>query len=237
MNRKTCRKHWDFTGQLLVPAVASGTGTEFVKKVTAAAGSPTVQGANGGGIALAFDNTNEVQNLCLYLGDILPFDIDDLISFEAVVKAGGTLNSAVSFAMGVASARNDAIDSIAEHASIRAIGNNTIVVESDDGTTDKDDIATGLTLSTSWQRFRIDFVTGVATQEPPSLSLGGKANVAFYGGNSNGSLRRVASGTRFDMSAYAGNLQPYFQLQKTASTTTNYTVTVRECTIEYREPA
>jgi hypothetical protein len=116
-------------------------------------------------------------------------------------------------AFGLASARNDAIDSITAHASFRIIGNNTLVVESDDGTTDKDDVATGATLADTYKKFVIDFT-------------GGKSNVKFYVDGV-----RVAASTTFDMSGYTAGLQPYVQIQKTADANTD-SVTIDYVKIE-----
>lgn len=171
---------------------------------TSSAGTPTytVGGINGEA-TLAFDSQSEVQNVCLFQSDVLNWDIDLLQRIEMRVKTTATLDSATSLAFGLASARNDAIDSITAHASFRIIGNNTLVVETDDGTTDKDDIATGTTLSSTYKKFVIDFT-------------GGKSNVKFYVDGV-----RVAASTTFDMSAYSAGLQPYVQIQKTADTNTD----------------
>lgn len=171
---------------------------------TSSAGTPTytVGGVNGEA-TLAFDSQAEVQNVCLFQSDVLNYDIDLLQRIEFRVKVtaavGGTLDSATSVAIGLASARNDAIDSITAHASIRAIGSNAIVVETDDGSTDKDDVATGVSfVSGTYKKCVIDFT-------------GGSENVKFYIDGV-----RVAASTTFDMSAYTSGLQPYCQLQKTA---------------------
>lgn len=221
MSKTTRKIHYDFRGHQLIAATASGTGGPFVKADTSSAGSPTVVGLSGGGIRMAFDSQAEVQNLCVYMGDILSFDIDEIIRAEFVVKAPQTFNATSSVAFGLASARNDAIDSITEAALFRCIGNNSVVVETDDGTNNNDDVSTGLTLGTSWQRFKIDFASRNTSQDPPSLSLGRKSNIEFYGPNAYGSLRRVASGTRFDMSNYSSGLQLFFQLQKTSDANTD----------------
>lgn len=171
---------------------------------TSSAGTPTytVGGVNGEA-TLAFDSQAEAQNVCLFQSDVLNYDIDLLQRIEFRVKVtaavGGTLDSATSVAIGLASARNDAIDSITAHASIRAIGSNAIVVETDDGSTDKDDVATGVSfVSGTYKKCVIDFT-------------GGSENVKFYIDGV-----RVAASTTFDMSAYTSGLQPYCQLQKTA---------------------
>jgi hypothetical protein len=171
---------------------------------TSSAGTPTytVGGINGEFTA-AFDATSEVQNVCLFKGDVLNFDIDLVQSIQFRVRVGGTYNAASSLAFGLCSARNDTIDNLAAHASFRLIGSNSVFVESDDGTRDVDDIATGLSLSTTYRRFYIDFSKG-------------KNDVQFRIDG-----QRVATATVFDMSAYSVGLQPYVQLQKTAATATD----------------
>ena len=233
MAQQTRCYRYDFRGALAFPTTSNGL--PWVKTDTSSAGSPTVAGLAGGGVRLAFDSQSEIQNLCLSFGDVLAFDIDEIIRFSIIAKTVAALDSATSLAFGMASARNDAIDSIAEAALFRCIGNNDVVVESDDGTNNNDDVPTGLTLGTTWKRFELDFASRNTTQEPPSLSLGRKSNIEFYGANDNGSKRRVASGTRFDMSNYSGGLQPYIQLQKTADTNTD-SLDVLEIEVEVNLP-
>ncbi len=168
------------------------------------AGSISIRcsGVNGE-LTIAFDSANEIQNVCVFKSDVLNFDIDLLQSIEFRVKVGGTLNAATSLAFGLCTARNDAIDSLASHASFRLIGSNAILCETDDSVNDKDDVATGVSLSTTYKRFFIDFT-------------GGKSNVKFLVDG-----QRVATSTVFDMSNFSTGLQPYIQLQKTASTNTD----------------
>lgn len=236
MSRQTRKYKYNFRGEHALAAAGSGAGGPFVKADTSSSGAPTIGGLNGGGLRMLLASTNEVENLCVYMGDILPFDIDEIIAVEFVVKTIASLDSATSLAFGLCSARNDAIDSLAAHASFRCIGDNSIVVETDDGTNDNDDVATGLTLGATWKRFRIDFASRITTLEPPSVSKGRKSNIEFYGANDNGSLRRVASGTRFDMSNYSSGLQLYWQLQKTADTNTD-NFDILEAMVEVNLPA
>lgn len=236
MSRQTRKICYDFRGHNVIPLAASNVGSPFSKADTSSAGAPTMLGLAGGGLRLALDATNEVQNLCLFMGDILSFDIDELISFEIIAKTAASLNAATSFAFGLASARNDAIDSIAAHASFRCIGNNNVVVETDDAISDNDDVATGLTLGSTWKRFRIDFASRNTTIEAPSVSKGRKSNLEFYGANDNGSQRRIASGTRFDMSNYSSGLQIYAQIQKTAATAADF-LDILEVSVEVNLPA
>lgn len=195
----------DFFGGQTVGTSAS-EGALWKITDTSSSGTPTyavVDGSATGELAIAHSSTNEIQNVCLNFGDVLCLDIDNLQYINFLVKANAGYNAASSLAFGVQGDRNDAIDSIAQHASFRLIGSNALVVESDDGTTDLDDKSTGKSLGASYEWFSIDFT-------------GGKDNVKFYIGDS-----RVVTGTVFDMSAYSGALQPYVQLQKTAATSTD----------------
>jgi len=221
MSQQTRVYRYDFRGHQLIPATASGAGTPFVKADTSAAGAPTMVGLNGGGIRLLLAADVEVENLCLYMGDILPFDIDEIIRASFIAKTIAALDATTQIAFGLASARNDDIDTIAEGAIFRCIGDNTVVVETDDGTNNNDDVATGLTLGATWKRFEINFAERITTVEPPSVSTGRPSNIGFYGANTYGSLRRVASGTRFDMSNYSSGLQLFAQIQKTADANTD----------------
>jgi hypothetical protein len=185
----------DFNGTVAAFPDSADPGTPWLIDDTSSAGSPTyTRGTSEAVLTLA--STEEVENLCLHFGDALDFDIDLIQRIEMRVKTVATLDSATSLAFGVASARNDAIDSIAAHASFRLIGSNAVVVETDDAVTDNDDVSTGISLVAAYKRFAIDFT-------------GGKSNVKFYIDGA-----RVAASTTFDMSGYSAGLQPYVQLQK-----------------------
>ena len=152
---------------------------------------------------MTFASTAEVENVCLHFGDALDFDIDLIQSVEFRAKVTATLDSATTIVMGLGSARNDDPDAIAANAFFKLAGSNAVVCESDDGTTDNDDKSTGVSLSSTYKRFLIDFT-------------GGKSNVKFYIDGA-----RVASSTTFDMSGYSAGLQPIFQIQKTSDTNTD----------------
>jgi hypothetical protein len=198
--------HEDFLGpQTLTTSPANSDRWDIAD--TSSAGTPTYTvGGIGGEATLAFDAQNEIQNVCLFQSDVLNWDIDKLLRAEFRVKTVASLDSATSLAFGLASARNDAIDSIAAHASFRLIGSNSVVVESDDGVTDLDDKSTGVSLVATYKRFVIDF-------------SGGTNDVKFYIDGV-----RVAGSTTFDMSGYTAGLQPYVQIQKTADTNTDSVV-------------
>jgi hypothetical protein len=205
----------DFFGSGASVPSSADPATPWLVTDTSSAGTPTyVIGVNGvatGALAVAMDSQNEAQNVCISHGDILSFDINDLLSYECRIKTNAAaMTSGSSLAFGMTGLRNDAIDSIAQAALFRVIGADSttlVVCESDDGTTDKDDVATGITLINAFKYFKIDF---------SNLS-----SVKFYGGDSAGRLIRLAKTTTFDLSAYTGCLQPYFQLQKTATANTN----------------
>jgi hypothetical protein len=211
---------WEFFDDFAYGAGTFGTSASAATpwRVTDAStmGTPvytagTDLGTSGGayGIAhLAFDSQAEAQNVCLSFGDVLTMDINDRLVFETRLKQGqATADSTTSFAFGLIGDRSDTIDSIAQNILFRYIGDNVIVCETDDGTTDLDDKATGLSLTNAYKYFKID-----------AQDL---TNVKFYMGDAGGRLVRVAKSVTFDVSAYAGALQPVFQLQKTSDTNTD----------------
>jgi hypothetical protein len=166
-----------------------------------------------GEIALTFDSANEIQNVCLDFGDKLCFDIDNIQRAVFLVKTVASLNAATTLAFGLQSARNDDTDATANNAQFKLAGSNAVVCESDDGTTDNDDKASGVSLVATYKEFVIDFT-------------GGKSDVKFYIDGA-----RVASTTTFSMSAATGSLQPFVQISKTASTNVN-SVTVDYVSVE-----
>jgi hypothetical protein len=192
----------DFNGTVATLPASADPATPWLVDDTSSSGTPTYTTGTSEAV-LTLASTTEVENVCLHFGDSLDFDIDLLQRVEMRVKTVATLDSATSVAFGMASARNDAIDSIAAHASFRLIGSNSVVVESDDSVTDKDDIATGTSLVATYKRFAIDFT-------------GGKSDVKFYIDGA-----RVAASTTFDMSGYSAGLQPYVQIQKTSDANTD----------------
>lgn len=209
---------------LTTPALtAAVVGGPWAKADTSAAGTPTLTTVAGEMVG-TLANNNEVENLCLYFGDILSFDIDDLLKAEFWIRCSASLPATDSLAFGMISARADDPDAIAANAMFRVLGSagltNAVTVETDDGTNDNDDVATGQVLVATMKRFVIDFASGITTRSAPSASLGRKSNVMFYMDDARGDLRRVAEGTRFDMSNYAAGLQPFVQIQKQAAATT-----------------
>lgn len=199
----------DFNGAVAALPTSADPATPWLIDDTSSSGSPTY--TTGTSVAtLTLASTNEVENVCLHFGDSLDFDIDLIQRIEFRVKMGqAALDATSQVAFGLASARNDAIDSIAAAALFRVVGADSttaVVVETDDGVNNNDDVATGKTLINAYKRFVIDFT-------------GGLTNVKFYIDG-----EQVASSTTFDMSNYSAGLQPIVQLQKTADTNTDSVV-------------
>ena len=192
----------DFVGASVAFPTSANIGTPWIVADTSASGSPTYVRA-GSVATLTLAATSEVENLCLHHGDSLAFDIDDIQRVEMRVKLGAAFTSGSELVFGVGSARNDTTDSVAANAWFKMVGANSttaIYVETDDGTRDNDDVATGQTLGTTYKEFVIDFT-------------GGKSNVRFIINGIN-----VATSTTFDMSGYSSGLQPIVQLQKASNT-------------------
>lgn len=193
----------DFYGPSATFPTSADPATPWLVADTSAAGTPTyVRNASNAVLTLA--STSEVENVCLYHGDALSFDIDDLFTAEFRVKVSGC-TSGTSIVWGVGSARNDTTDSVAANAWFKMVGADSttaVVVETDDGTTDLDDKATGVTLATTYKRFAINFRN--------------KNDVKFFIDGV-----RVATSTTFDMSGYTSGLQPIIQIQKTSSANTD----------------
>lgn len=198
----------DFFGQGVFSTTAADNAAMLIAD-TSAAGTPTYQyvdGSASGEVAIDFSNNVEVQNVCLYQGDQLQFDIDKVTEVEFDVKLNqATLDAASQLAFGLISDRNDDIDTIAQAALFKVTGGATapVVVETDDGVLDNDDVATGAVLANAYKRFKISFATG-------------KADVRFFVDG-----QPVAEATKFDMSNYSGSLQAFVQLQKTADANTD----------------
>lgn len=207
----------DFFGNGASISTSALYGSNWVVADTSSSGTPTyVIGTDGGaasqapGIAkLDMDNTGEAQVVILSHGGIEQFDVNDRLIYEARVKMNqSAVTSGTDFSFGLCAGQNATWDSTTVMAAFRVVGatsTTAVVVETDDGTTDLDDKATGQTLINAWKYFKID--------------LTDLTSVKFYMTNGNSNLVRVAAGTTFDMSAYSSCVQPVFQLQKAASGT------------------
>ena len=201
----------DFFGARAYSATAaSNVGHGYLIDDTSAAGTPTyvaVDGSAKGEIAVDMDTQAEAQNVCLHQADKLQFDIDKITEVNIRVKLNqAALDSTTMFAIGVTGDRNDAIDSIAQAAIFRVVGaddTTAIVVETDDGTVNNDDVSTGKTLLNVYKDLTISFAAGTD-------------DVRFYVDG-----EPVATSTTFDMSNYTGSLQLFAQIQKTSDANAN----------------
>jgi hypothetical protein len=195
----------DFNGAVATFPTSADPATAWMVADTSASGTPTyTKGTSNATLKLAA--TNEVENVCLYFGDALEFDIDNVQSIEMRVKLDAVLTTGTELVFGLGSARNDTTDNVAANAWFKMVGATSttlVVVETDDAVRDNDDIATGVTLGTTFKKFVIDFT-------------GGKSDVKFYIDG-----QRVAASTTFDMSGYSVGLQPIIQIQKAANTNVN----------------
>lgn len=187
-------------------------------KDTSSAGTPTYLNISGRGAKLTIASTSEEEIVTLYQNDVLPFLLPKVqyVDFDLVVAG---IDAVTTLVAGIASAQNDTEDSVATNAWFRMEGSastSNVVVETDDGTTDNDDVATGNTLAAVVKRFRIDFTNGLS-------------DVRFFIDGS-----RVAASTTFSMAAASStqNVQLFVQLHK-ASGTGVPSVTVKRCGIQY----
>jgi hypothetical protein len=188
---------------------------------TSSAGTPTYLciTEDGGAAKLTLAATSEAEIVTLYTNDVLPLDLAQLQSVEIVAKVAA-VDAVTTLTFGVGNARNDTDDTVGVSAWFRmegSVSTTAIVVETDDGTTDNNDVATGQTLGSTYKKFTIDFTNGLS-------------DVRFYIDG-----ERVAASTTFNMSAITSgqNVQPLIQLQK-ASGTGVPSVTIASVRAQYR---
>ena len=188
---------------------------------TSSAGTPTYLCLtdNGGAAKLLLASTSEAENVCLYQGDVLPYDLALLQYVKFVAKVGG-VDAVTTLTMGVGSARNDTEDSVSINAWFRMEGSASttlVVCETDDGTTDYDDKATTVALSSTYKEFVIDFTNGLS-------------DIRFYIDGA-----RVASGTTFTLASITAdqNVQLIVQLAK-ASGTGVPSVTISKVEVQFK---
>ena len=173
---------------------------------TSSAGTPTYLciTEDGGAAKLTCTSTSEAQIVTLYHNDVLAFDVRKIKMMEFIALVAG-IDSVTTLTMGLGSAHNDTDDSVATNAWFRmqgSVSTTAVVAETDDGTTDNDDKATGASLAAVYKKFVISFESGIT-------------DVRFFIDG-----ERVAQATTFDMSALAAglNVQPIFQIQKASGT-------------------
>ena len=175
-------------------------------KDTSAAGTPTYLCITDdcGAAKLTMASTSEAEILTLYQNDVLPLDLAQLQRFWFVAKVAG-IDAVTTLVMGLADAQNDTVDSVATNCWFKidgAVSTSAVVIETDDGVTDDDDNSTGgITLSSTYKMFEINFGNGLS-------------DIRFYAdgipvGSQTFSLAGITAGQ---------NVQPFFQLQKASGT-------------------
>jgi hypothetical protein len=189
-------------------------------KDTSSSGTPTylTLTEDGGAMKLTLVSTSEEEIVTMYQNDILIYDVRQLQQVWWIAKVAG-IEAVTTLVMGVGAAQNDTEDSVVTNAWFRmegSVSTSALVVETDDATTDNNDVATGETLAAVYKKLQMDFTNGIA-------------DVRFYVDGA-----RVAAGTTFDMSALTAglNVQPFVQLHK-ASGTGVPSVTLAQFGVQY----
>ena len=173
---------------------------------TSSSGTPTYLNIteDGGAAKLTLASTSEEEIVTLYQSDVLPWDLAKLQYVEFDVKVAG-MDAVTDVVVGIGSARNDTEDSVSVNAWFKidgSVSTSSLVVETDDGTTDNDDVSTGTSLSSTYKRLTIDLTNGLS-------------DVRFYVDGA-----RVADGTTFSLSSVTSgqNVQPIIQIHKASGT-------------------
>lgn len=173
---------------------------------TSSGGTPTYLCVteDGGAMKLTLAATSEAEIVTMYHNDVLMYDLAMLQRIWYIVKVAG-IDSATTLAFGVSSGQADVADDVTVNAWFRMEGTGStsnLLAESDDGTTDLDDKATGTTLSSTYKKCEIDFTNGLS-------------DIRFFVDGA-----RVADGTTFTLANITAgqNVQPIIQLQKASGT-------------------
>jgi hypothetical protein len=192
----------------------------WTAKDTSAAGTPTYLCVtdDGGAAKLTIAATSEEEIVTLYQNDVLPFDLAKIQSVGFTVKVAG-IDAVTTLVFGVGSAQSDTEDSVAVNAWFRMEGSastSNLLVETDDGTSDLDDKATGTTLSSTYKKCVLDFTNGLS-------------DIRFFVDGA-----PVATSTTFTLSGITAgqNVQLFAQLHK-ASGTGVPSITISNVEIQY----
>lgn len=173
---------------------------------TSSAGSPVARIERQSGVmcaVLRLDNTNEAQNLCLYMNDLLPWLLKGMTKFRCLLQMTG-LNSVTKVTAGIASARNDDPDAIGVHATLRFVGptsTTALYVRTDDNVNDSGNVAAGVNVKTTWMDFLID----LSRKDRLVMTL-------------DGVLLAELTQFRLDGVGATQGVQPFFQVQKASGT-------------------
>lgn len=205
-----------FMGPLTLTTTPAGRELGWTKKITETTAQSTFV-VTASGLVLTLGAANESKVATIYQNDVLPFLISKLKRVAFTVNVTG-ITSVHDLVFGLASAQNDTLDSVATLAWFKLAGTDStsnIVCETDDGTTDLDDKASGTTLAATPKRFEINFTQGLA-------------DVRFFIDG-----QPVATSQTFSMAAASSTqgVQLFVQFNK-ASGTAAPTVVIRDVEIE-----
>jgi len=189
----------DFLGVAGGSAFA-GTMIWDVLEVGDATSAVGADGSNGHWL-LHIHATDQAEDAVLDHNDNKTFDIGNGLIFEAGIDMSIAVGTGVTVVAGMAGDHDLVKDSLREHAWFRWEASMAALCETDDGSNNNDDVATGVTcVAGTLNIFRIDFTT--------------ITDVKFFIDGV-----RVGSATTFDMStlnAAGQQMQPYFSMEKTS---------------------
>ena len=191
----------DFIGGGVLPESGAG----FVQVDDSVGGSPTKEhrpDANGV-YRMKLASANEKEVCAVYLGDDCCISPTKKPVFEAKVRFNATMTAQDTFIVGLVSARNDTVGSIADHCMFKITGaNNNVLIDTDDGITD-----------TSDQDTLVDFVND--TYLTLKIDMSDLEDVKFFIDG-----ERKLRSTTFSVKDMASTdyLQPIVEVQKSSGT-------------------
>ncbi len=197
----------DFEGSV-IKTVGSGIAGWTVKDTSAGGtAAPAIVGdASNGIVSLNLDATNEKQESGLYMADSLHINLDygPIVEIRAAVHTAATGQAEMYFGLSNNYVEGPIVEADAGptvHAFFVFDGGLACTIHTDDASTDKDAIATGITaVLDTYNIYRIDF-TDITS-------------VKFFIDGA-----RVGSGTTFDMSNSSNVVtQPFMMLHKETGT-------------------
>lgn len=189
---------------------------QFTREVT---NSPAALALSSGGyVTLALAATSEAEAHRLIYG-APAFSVSNLVYAKFRIACSANLDANTLISVGLAGTPVDDADAIVNGVWAKVLADNTIVIESDDGTTDVDDAITNMSLGLDFRDIVFNFKDGTFKRD---IRLGG--NQGGYKAilpsieNANGVLRPVCRSTQFTLAAATVPLQPFVQIVKTSST-------------------
>jgi len=172
----------------------------FTVRDTAEGDEALVADAGNGIIGLSLTATSEAQLAGIDWGDERQFILERGLNFEARFRYSVIPTTGAIVAIGLCGDHNATADTVAENIWFRSDASGALKCESDDTTTDTDDVATGTTLTTSdWVVARIDCAV--------------PTDIKFY---LNGA--RVAASQTFSHATAGLKVQPVARINKASGT-------------------